>query len=170
LYGFLQVGWTGVQDYLHILTLSAGGEGYGMAESAMFNFTGLLLRLAPQLSLDLVHAIGWGLFAAALAGLCVLWAFSKSIGNRHIALALTLSLFAAPHLHYHDLALLAISLIGLGIAMVAAGRLTAWRAATLPIVVSVILLFSEFWEPARFTVPYLLMAGIPALAWRYEKR
>lgn len=168
-YSFLQVGWTGALDYLHILTASAGGEGYGLAEAAMFNFTGLLLRIAPRLDVGLVHTIGWSLFAAALAGLCVLWGLSKSIGYRHIALAVTLSLFAAPHLHYHDLALLAVPLIGLGIAGVAAGRLTAWRAAALPMTVSVILLFSEFWDPVRFTVPYLLMAVLPAATWWYEK-
>jgi hypothetical protein len=168
LYSLLQVGWTGAQDYLHILTVSSGGEGYGLAEKAMFNFTGLLLRLAPQLSLGLVHTIGWVLFAAALIGLCVLWGLSKTINTHHIALAVTLSLVAAPHLHYHDLALLAVSLVGLGIAGVAAGRLTTWQAAALPMVVSVILLFSEFWDPARFTVPYLLMAVIPALTWWYE--
>jgi hypothetical protein len=81
-----------------------------------------------------------------------------------------LSLFATPHLHYHDMALLAVSLVGLGIAGVLAGRLTVWRAATLPMAVSVLLLFSEFWNPARFTVPYLLMAIIPALTWWYETR
>lgn len=129
----------------------------------------LLLRIAPWLSLGLIHTIGWCLFVAALAGLCVLWGLSKLIGYRHIALAVTLSLFAAPHLHYHDLALLAVPLIGLGIAGVAAGRLTAWRAAALPMTVSVILLFSEFWDPVRFTVPYLLMAVLPAATWWYEK-
>jgi hypothetical protein len=134
----------------------------------MFNFTGLLLRLAPQLSLSLVHSIGWILFAAVLVGLSVLWGYSKSINTHHIALAVTLSLAAAPHLHYHDLALLAVPLVGLGIAGLAARRLTTWQAAALPMVVSVILLFSEFWDPARFAVPYLLMAAIPALTWWYE--
>ncbi|MDP2991623.1 MAG: hypothetical protein Q8O57_13765, partial [Kiritimatiellota bacterium] len=95
---------------------------------------------------------------------------SKSIGYRHIALALTLSLFAAPHLHYHDLALLAVPIVGLGIVGVAAGRLTAPRAAALSMAASVLLLFSEFWDPARFTVPYLLMAVLPALTWWYETR
>jgi len=170
LYSFLQVGWKGALDYLHILTTSAGGEGYGLSESAMFNFSGLLLRLAPRLDPGTVHAIGWGLFAAALAGLCVLWGLSKSIGYRHIALAVTLSLFAAPHLHYHDLALLAVPLVGLGMAGVTAGRLTVPRAAALPMAASIILLFSEFWDPARFTVPYLLMAALPALTWLVEKR
>ena len=169
-YSFLQVGWTGMMDFFHILKLSAGGEGNGMSEPAMFNFTGLLLRLAPRLDLGLVHTIGWGLFVTALAGLCVLWGLSKSIGYSHIALAVTLSLFVAPHLHYHDLALLAVPIVGLGIAGVAAGRLTAPRATALPMAASVLLLFSEFWDPAWFTVPYLLMAVLPALTWWYETR
>ncbi len=170
IYSFLQVGWTGMLDYFHILTASAGGRGYGMSEPAMFNFTGLLLRLAPRLDLGLVHTIGWGLFTLALAGLCVLWGLSKSIGYRHIALAVTLSLFVAPHLHYHDLALLAIPLIGLGLAVVPAGRLKVARLAALPMAASVLLLFCEVWDPARFTVPYLLMAVLPALTWLAEKR
>jgi len=34
---------------------------------------------------------------------------------------------------------------------------------------SVVLLFSEFWDTARFTVPYLLMAVLPPLTWWYKK-
>jgi Glycosyltransferase family 87 len=169
-YSFLQVGWTGMVDFFHILALSAGGEGNGMSESAMFNFTGLLLRLTPRMDLGLVHILGWGLFAAALVGLCVLWGLSRSIGYRHIALAVTLSLFVAPHLHYHDLALLAVPLIGLGLAGGTAGRLPVARAAALPMAASVLLLFCEVWDPARFTVPYLLMAVLPALTWWVETR
>jgi hypothetical protein len=163
------VGWTGAKDYLHILTISAGGTGYGLAEAAMFNFTGLVLRLAPVLEIGLVHALGWGLFVAALVGLCALWGFSKTIHYRHIVLAVTLSLFTAPHLHYHDLALLVIPLLGLGLAGVAAGRLTVWHAAVLPMLASVILLFSEWWDPAHFTIPYLLMAVLALLTWLAEK-
>jgi hypothetical protein len=36
--------------------------------------------------------------------------------------------------------------------------------------VSFVLQFSDFWDPIRFTVPYLLMAVIPALTWLVEKR
>ena len=169
LYSFIQVGWTGVRDYLHILTISAGGAGYGLAETAMFNFTGLILRLIPGLEIGLVHALGWGLFTAALVGLCALWRFSKTIGYRHIVLAVTLSLFVAPHLHYHDLALLVIPLLGLGLAGVAAGRLTVRRAAVLLVLVSVILLFGEVWNPAHFTIPYLLMIALIVFTWIVEK-
>ena len=170
LYSFIQVDWTGVKDYWHILTISAGGTGYGLAESFMFNFTGLILRLVPGLEIGLVHALGWGLFAAALVGLCILWGFSKTIGYRHIVLAVTLSLFAAPHLHYHDLALLVVPLLGLGMAGVAAGKLMVPCAAALPVLASVILLFSEFWDPAHFIVPYLLMAVLVLLTWIVKKR
>jgi hypothetical protein len=169
LYSFLQVGWTGALDYLHILTISARGEGFGLNQDAMFNLTGLLLRLAPQLDIKFVQTLGWGLFVAALFGLCIWWKLSKSIGTSHIALAVTLSLFAAPHLHYHDLALLVVPLVGLGIAGSSSGRLTAWKAAALPMTVSIILLFCEFWDLARFSVPYLLMVGIPVLICLNEK-
>lgn len=170
LYSYLQVGWNGMSDYINILTLSAGGEGYGMSESSMFNFSGLLLRLAPRLDLDLVHSIGWILFGATLVGMCLLWVRSKSIRYHHIALVVVMSLFAAPHLHYHDLALLVIPVIGLGLAGIKAGRMTIVRAAVLPMSVSVLLLFSEFWDPVRFTTPYLLMAVLPSLTWWYETR
>lgn len=170
LYSFAQVGWAGVQDYFHILTLSAGGQGYGMGEEAMFNLVGLLLRLAPGMDLELVHTIGWGLYVGALLGLCALWGFSKTIKTWHLALAVTLGLFASPHLHYHDLALLAVPLIGLGIAAVRRGRLTVTRAAALPMVTSTVLLFSEFWDPARFTAPYLLMVILPLSTMWYETR
>lgn len=168
LYSFLQVGWNGALDYLHILTLSAGGEGYGMGEAAMFDAIGLLRRLAPGLDPETVRTAGWGLYAAALVGLCALWGFAKEIKPWHLALAVTLTLFAVPHLHYHDLALLAVPLAGAAAAGVRRERLTVTRAAALPAAVSVVLLFSELWDPARFTVPYLLMAFLPWLAWRYE--
>lgn len=168
-YSLLQVGWSGAMDYLQILALSAGGEGYGISEAAMFNFTGLLLRLAPSLDLGLVHAFGWGLYAAALIGLCVWWWVSPGIGWRHAALAVSLGLFAAPHLHYHDLALLAVPLLGLGLAAVRAGRMRVPPAAALPMAASIILLFSQFYDPVRFTIPYLMMAGLPLLTWQVDR-
>jgi hypothetical protein len=47
--------------------------------------------------------------------------------------------------------------------------LDATRAAALPMAASVVLLFSEFWDPLRFTIPYILMAVILALAWLMMK-
>ncbi len=170
LYSLALVGFDGARDFISLLRISASGEGFGMNQNTMFNFTGLALRLFPHAYFDTVHIAAWGLLLAAVIGLSVWWKVSPEISYRHIVLTVTLSLFAAPHLHYHDLALLAVPIVGLGIAGVAAGRLTAPRAAALPMAVSVILLFSEFWDPARFTVPYLLMVVLPALTWWYETR
>jgi hypothetical protein len=167
LYSYLQVGWGGAVDYYHLLTLSAAGQGYGIAEAAMFNLVGALLRLVPGLDPQAVHAIGWGVYAASLLGLCLLWGFSKQVQLWHLALAVTLSLFAAPHLHYHDLALLAVPLVGLAAAGVAAGRLPVRRAALLPLLASIVLLFAGFWAPVRFSVPYIVMLALPLATWRW---
>ena len=170
LYSFALVGWQGITEFLHLLTLSAGGEGYGMAEAAMFNFTGLVLRLAPALGINLVHGLAWGLFAIAFAVLCIVWGVSKSSGLRQIALLVTVSLFVSPHLHYHDLALMIIPLLCLGLAAVKAGRLTVRVAAALPLLASLVFLLGEFTDAVRFFFPYLLMIFLPALAWWLERR
>lgn len=169
IYSFIQIGWSGIRDYIVVLGLSTGVEGFGWDEVGMFDAVGLIMRMIPALDIDIIHVIGWIFYLASMVGLSILWNSSKTIQQWHLSLAVTLSLFATPHLHYHDLALLAVPLVGLGIAGVTAGRLTASRAAAMPMAVSVILLFSEFWDPARFTVPYLLMAVLPVLTWWYEK-
>lgn len=168
IFSILLVGRTGVLDYFHLITLSAGGEGYGLAEMEMFNLTGMILRLWPQSNLGIIHTIGWVLYASAILGLCVLWLKAKSISFWHITLLITVSLVTAPHLHYHDLSLLVIPIIGLGLAGISTGRWTTWIAASLPLAVSVFLLLSELWDPVRFTVPYLIMIILPVLTWWYE--
>ncbi|MFH1636220.1 MAG: glycosyltransferase family 87 protein, partial [Chloroflexota bacterium] len=129
IYSVLLVGIEGVQSFITTLFVSAGGEGYGLNQSVMFNFTGLALRLFPQIDPIVIRWLAWGLFAAAVVGLSVLWKVSASIRLRHLGLAVVTSLFVAPHLHYHELALLVIPLLGLGLAGVTAGRLTVPRAA-----------------------------------------
>ncbi len=170
LYSFLQVGLQGALDYLHILTLSAGGEGYGMEETAMFNLVGLLRRLAAGPDPQTVRALGWGVYAAALLGVTALGAVVREMRLRHLALTVSLALFAVPHLHYHDLTLLLVPLLGVGMAGLTAGRLRVAAAAALPMGVSLLLLFAELWDPARYTFPYLLMAILPLVVWRYETR
>jgi hypothetical protein len=172
LYSFLQAGWQGAIDYWHILTLSAQGEGYGMGETAMFNLLGLLRRLVPTLNPPLARLIGWGGYAATLVLLSVVWKVSRRLKSWHLALAVSLTLFAVPHLHYHDLALLLVPVLSTGVTGVrrTKGRWSDLQAAALPMMVSVLLLFSDLWDPARFTVPYLLMAIFPFLTWHYETR
>ncbi len=170
LYSFALVGWTGAEDYLKIMTLSTRGSGYGLAEPAMFNFTGLVLRENPGLNTNLVHSLGWGLFFAAMIGLCLVWGSSKFIDYRHLTLAVSLSLFASPHLQYHDLALLLIPLLGLGLAGIKAGKLKVRIVAILPMLASLVFLMGEFEDATRYVFPYLIIVLLPGLTWLMEKR
>ena len=158
------VGLAGVQDYLRILTISAGGQGYGLSQSAMFNFTGLALRLFPHVDPGLIHWLTWGLFAAGIVGLSVLWKVSPAIRLRHLGLAVLTSLFVAPHLHYHDLTLLLLPILGFAIILVEAGVLRPEKSMYLPVVFSLLLLLGDI-SPARFVIPYLVMAFLVVGLW-----
>jgi hypothetical protein len=107
---------------------------------------------------------------------------------RHIVLAACLSLFASPHLHFHDLGFLLIPVLGLIIIAGNKGQTvegTVFLSAIVhprtnvnlkPIHWAVFLLtaslfmsFAELWDPAHYTIPYLLMVIIPVAAWKLDK-
>ena len=169
LYSLALVRLEGARDFINLLKISAAGQGFGMNQAAMFNFTGMALRLFPFASLDLVHIVAWGLFLAAVVGLSVWWKVSPEIHLHHIVLAVTLSMFTAPHLHYHDLILLLIPVIGLVLILVKHQKLKPAGAAATVVLISVIWMVGEIWEFSRLTFPYLLMAFLPFAAWFYEK-
>ena len=164
LYSLAMVGLDGVQDYLRILTISVGGQGYGLNQSAMFNFTGLAFRLLPRIDPIMIRWLAWGLFAAGIVGLSVLWKVSPAIRLRHLGLAVLTSLFVAPHLHYHDLALLLLPILGFAIILVEAGVLRPEKSMYLPVVFSLLLLLGDI-SPARFVIPYLVMAFLVVGLW-----
>ena len=169
IYSIALVGFGASGDFIHLLLISAVGQGYGLTQGAMFNFNGMMLRIFPQININLVHALAWGLFVLAIAGLSILWKTSEQIRLKHLLLAICLSLFAAPHLHYHDLAFLIVSLFGLGFIIIPFGKPAILSYTSLIIIASIILLLGEWWDPLRFSFPYLLMAVVPLIAWRMEK-
>lgn len=164
LLSLVMIGPTGVRDYLRILTISMGGQEYGLNQSAMFNFTGLALRLFPQIDPIVIRWLAWGLFAAAMVGLSVLWKVSPAIRIRHLGLAVVTSLFVAPHLHYHELTLLLLPILGLAIILVEAGVLRPEKSMYLPVAFSLLLLLGDI-SPARFVIPYLVMAFLVVGLW-----
>ena len=169
IYSFIQIGWSGIRDYIVVLGLSTGVEGFGWDEVGMFDGVGLIMRMIPALDIDLIHVIGWIFYLASMVGLSILWRSAKAIQQWHLSLAVILGLFAAPHLHYHDLALLAVPLVGLVVAGVERKKIKISTAVALPMVTSIMFLFGEFWDPARLTFPYLLMAGLPVWTWWVER-
>jgi len=166
LLSILIVGPRGIQDYANILLVSAGGEWYGMKEYAMYNLIGLLTRTVPGLDGNSIRLIGWLVYGIAILALCILWGKSRNSAARLIGLSTTLALFAAPHLHFHDLALLLIPIYELirGSTETEAGKLKTSIAILLPLAISLLLLLSNISPYLQYTVPYLIMlfvAGYP---------
>jgi len=167
-YSLLLVGPNGVRDFFTMISISARGQGYEINQQAMLNFTGLFLRLFPQVNLDILHIITWGLFCAALAGLAIWWKYSSEIGYRQIVLAVTVSLFVAPHLHYHDLTLLIVPCLGVGLAAIRTYRLKVGDVAGLLTLISSSLMISFLWVPIQNILPYLWMAFMVWVVWHWS--
>jgi hypothetical protein len=169
-YSLAIVGFSGVRDYFHLLVISGKGEGYGIIQNVMFNFSGIMLRLFPHLSLTIIPAFAWGAFLAVIVGLSILWKTSLQIEIWHVVLAISLSLFVAPHIYYHDLSFLFVSILGVALYM---GSDNIKSRSIYPVIllvtISMIFLFSYFWDPLILPFGYLVMAGLPILAWRMKE-
>jgi len=154
-FSILLIGLRGTVNFLHILTISASGEGYKINELAMLNFIGLLRRLAPGISSESARLAGWILYFLAMVLLCVLWMQSKKIGEKQAGLAVLIVLFAAPHLHYHDLVLLLIPIFSV-IVLTERKRILDLKTSTLfPLGVSWLLVVSNFLHGLKFSIPYI---------------
>lgn len=163
IYSVLMVGWKGVTDFLHLLALTSSGETVLIHHADMYNLKGLLLRLLPAMSIETASGISWAVFALVLVILCWWWVRAEQIGFQRISLAVSLSLFASPHLHYHDVGFLLIPSLGLLLAFTAEGRLTSWQAAFLLMSESLYLGIIHL-TPFREEGVYLLMLGLAVLA------
>ncbi len=168
-YSILLVKIQGVRDFINLILKSASGVEYKMFQEVMFNATGLLLRIFPSTSVSLIHGIAWGIYISGIIGLSILWKRSSGVSFGLISIAVCLSLFSAPHLHYHDLALLLIPVLCLSAVMNFSGKFSRGITLGIPILVSLLLVVSDFWDPLRFTTPYLLMLALPFFTWKFEK-
>ena len=137
------LGVEGMRGFINLLLVSASGEWYGLKEPAMVNLIGLLWRFMPGLGGDTIHWIGWVAYGITLIGLCVLWARSREITEKQLGVAIIVSLFAVPHLHYHDLSLLIVALLPGLVILVRRGLLSARDASLAPLAISFILLISS---------------------------
>ncbi|MGD0878951.1 MAG: glycosyltransferase family 87 protein [Anaerolineales bacterium] len=151
------VGVEGMRGFLNLLLVSAGGEWYGLKEPLMVNLVGLLWRIAPGLSANVIHWTGWMVYGMTLIGLCILWRRTHQINEKQIGLAIVLAVFTVPHLHYHDLALLLVALVAALLILVREGFLNTQKAALGPLALSIVFLLSNFTQISKLNFPYLIM-------------
>lgn len=150
---FLLVGLNGASGFLQILQLSAGGTWFGMNEAAMFNLIGLTIRLLPMLDSKLIHLLGWMGYLFGFAVVFLIWRQPTLSFEAKISLSVVTALLLSPHLHFHDLTLLAIPFFYIPI--------NKENKATLLLGTSLILLILQ---PLYFVLPYILYAGF---AWYF---
>jgi hypothetical protein len=105
------IGKDGTFELIRILQISASGEGYGTNENSMVNLIGLVLKIAPGWGKESVRMLGWiGYIVAMLFTIFISLKKDKKT-EWLISITILLSLFFAPHLHYHDVTLLIVPLI-----------------------------------------------------------
>jgi len=162
-YSVLMVGTKGVMDFVNMLVVTSSGETVLINHADMYNLKGLLLRFFPQLTIEMASGISWVAFLVTLGFLCWLWARAQRVEFHHISLAVPFSLFASPHLHYHDISFLFIATLGLCLCFTAKGIISPWQAALLLLAESFYLAIIQI-TPANYPGVYLLMLGLAILA------
>jgi hypothetical protein len=156
LFSLAVLGFGGVQSFLRVLALTAGGRWHGMNEAAMVNLIGLLRRAFPEASSDSIHMIGWTVYCISAIALGFLWASPRHSERSLLGPTVVLTLFVVPHLHLHDLALLLIPIYEL-CAPGPGADTRSTGAVLLPMAISVLFLLSQPFVDLRTTAPYLVL-------------
>lgn len=162
LFSVALLGIQGTWDFINVLLISAEGQWYGLNEDQMLNLVGLLLRLLPMLNADTIHIIGWLAFGAAILGLST-WRMTRdSLKTGQIGSMVTIAVFVAPHLHYHDLTLLLIPIYEL---ILSGAKTDSPRESifiALPVILSFVFLLGNLSPILQYLSPYLIMLGLGA--------
>ncbi len=103
-YSFALVGTPGFRGLLEIVRVMSQAEGFGVNARIMLNATALLVRAGLSTSWS------WLIFGVGLIGISVVWK-RRGTSLNELGPGIIVALFCAPHLHFHDLSLLTVSLI-----------------------------------------------------------
>jgi hypothetical protein len=163
-------GSNSLEGFLRILTVSGRGENFKINEEGMINFIGLVRRVIPVLSPILVRKTGWVCYALAFLSLGIYFGFkSGNIDGKDISMATIAGLFFSPHTHVQDLILLIIPIMVLVFLLMKKQVVPPKYVVLLPLLISLVLLFSYFSPMLIHSVPYVLMVGMLLAIWHYQK-
>ncbi len=162
---WLSVGWDGMQNFVQLLLVSAGGNFYGLKESAMVNLVGWLLRRFPGWNPQVIHWIGWISYFSAMITLCIIWIKNRTLDERHFGMAVCIALFFSPHLHYHDSALLLVPISCLMIYLSRNLFITSRTSALFPLATSLFLLLGSLVPGVKNDLPFMIMVFLSMSPW-----
>lgn len=168
-YSYLLVGKQGFLDFLTLLKLSSAGQDFGLNQSAMYNFMGLLLRIFPGVDALALNGLKWGLYGLSLVGMVLIWRQSSKIHIRHIVLLVITGLFFSPHLHYHDLAALLVPILAMLLIWVNKGVIQDKMSPMIIFTLSIIMLSGNIITPLYHLLPYLIMILLLVGSWAPDR-
>ena len=168
IYSLLLVSGQGLKDFLNLIIVSSSGQDYGLNTFAMFNITGMVIRIFPAINSNLLTLVKWGFYGLALMGMILVWKKNSRIELRHVVLLVICSLFFSPHLHYHDLTALLVPLVAMLMIWVDRAVIQDKKAALLILCISVFLVIGSIFSAVYHIFPYILMIFILAGAWHPE--
>lgn len=165
LFSLVYAGPGGIEGFLRVLLVSGRGVNFHTGEDNMVNLVGMLWRIFPGASASVIHGIGWGVYCAAIAGLCVYWFRVRSVAEKQVSLMALTATLVAPHLHFHDLVLLIVPVVCLILLLKRGEFLSAQNIIILPLVISLALLFSFFSEFLLHKISYLVVLLLFLALW-----
>lgn len=156
-YCIFLIGIDGVTSFIQMIMLSANGESYGIHPAAMVNLYGFVLRTFPTVKVVDFRVWIWVAYFVAIVALCVTWYWAKNIDVRLLGTSVLVAVLMAPHMHYHDLAVLIVPLL-----------CSVYGKHTNEIVVSMLSVFLIVADPtpARRYASYLVIVIIFVLLWK----
>ena len=167
IYFFLLIGEKGLKDFVQLLFLTASGMGIDVDK--MPTLMGSVVRAFPGIPAFYLNCIGYSGYALAILFLCIIWKKSQHLQFKHVGVAILLSTFFSPHLHFHDLSLLLIPTLGAAAVLIEHKILSKNNAVLLPLMISLVLLISQvflavdiFWS---YLIIYLSMLLLGFLLW-----
>lgn len=105
------LGLEGTANFIEILSVSSRGQWYGLNVDAMVNLNGFMLRNLSFLGPVLIRQISWGMYLLGIPLLCLLAVHVRKADFHVLSLMILICMILVPHLHYHDMALLAFPLL-----------------------------------------------------------
>ena len=103
-YSYALVGSEGFRGVIHIVQVMSRGDGFGINSAKMVSVTGLLVRagVSPRWS--------WLFFIAGIIAISMIFR-KTNISFEAVMLSVIVTIFCAPHLHFHDLSLLSLPIL-----------------------------------------------------------
>jgi len=162
---FSILGIQGTKDFINVLMISAGGEGYGTNETSMYNLIGLFSRWLPFLSPAMIRTIGWFGYLIAILAIFTWSARTRNIENRDLSWIVLACILTVPHFHYHDLTILLFPLLTVELEKRRL-MLPRWSQFILqPLAISFVMLVGFFDRSIQYIIPYVIVAGLAILLW-----